>query len=72
MLFRLKFPIQVERPSDDLDETIAAEVELVCRGGKWQGICSTPPIATEVCDTLDEALKTVAREIIRDAVTANP
>lgn len=69
MLFRIQIPMQVERSTDELADLIETQAELACRGGKWQGVCRQPPVSTDYCDSLDEALKSLAKEIVRDAET---
>jgi hypothetical protein len=70
MLFRLRFPIDVERPAGDLNDTVTANAEVLYRGGKWQGNCQEPPLITDLYDTLEQALVALAKEIARDGQPA--
>lgn len=66
MTFRFDLPVEVERQTDTLDGTIAITLQVVCHGGKWRAQCQTPPVATLVCDTLEEALISAVREVERE------
>ena len=74
MLFRLNLPLEIDRCVDGLSSPMGVTVQVVCLGGKWQAQCQDPPVATLVCDTLEEALMAAAREIQQEwkAATTSP
>lgn len=63
MQFRMILPLTVERPGELLSTSVEASVELCYQAGKWKALCRQPPVATCLCDTLEQALVTVAKEI---------
>ena len=63
MLFRLDLPIEINRCTGDLSAPQSVTVQLVCQGGKWRAQCQDPPVATLLCDSIEEALIAAAREI---------
>lgn len=67
MQFRIRLPLAVETPRGELNSTVRAEIDLLYQGGKWRAHCQQPPVVTVLCDTLDQALVAVAKEILRDA-----
>ena len=63
MLFRLNLPLEIDRSVGGLSAPVGVTVQVICQGGKWQAQCQDPPVATLVCDTLEEVLMAAAREI---------
>ncbi len=67
MQFRVTLPVEVERPSDDFTVSVKLSVDIAYHGGRWRGQCADPPLVTPLCETLEQALVAIAKEIERDA-----
>jgi hypothetical protein len=63
MSFALQVTMKLERPDGQLSTSMSIVVELIYEHGKWRGQCADPPVSTLRCDSLEEVLVTVAREI---------
>ncbi len=66
MIFRLGLPLELERPTGEMTTAVRVEVQIVYDGGKWRMQCQDPPVATLMCDSLEEALITGTREIMQE------
>lgn len=65
--FRIQLPLDIETPESDLNATARIMVDVVYHAGKWRAHSQQPPVVTVQCDTLDQALVAIAKEILRDA-----
>ena len=63
MEFRVHVKVEVEQPGHDLSVKTPAELQLVCRGGRWQALCSDPPVLTDLLDTMEAAIVAGAKEV---------
>jgi hypothetical protein len=59
----MTLPMTVEQPGAMLSAAVEASVDLVYQAGKWKAQCRQPPVATVLCDSLEQALVTAAKEI---------
>lgn len=66
MVFRLEVPIELERPGSALAENVQVTICLIYERGRWRGMCQNPPVSTLLCDSMEEALKTAAKEVQAD------
>jgi len=66
MIFRVPLRIEIERPDTEFSATHEVPFQLVYERGRWRAECHDPPVATFLCDNLEEALTTAAREIAAD------
>lgn len=62
MEFRIELKMEVEDEADALSTRVPINVQLICRGGRWQAQSTNPPLCTELCDTLEKALGQAAKE----------
>ena len=62
MEFRIEMKLEVENEADALSTRVPITVQIICRGGRWQAQCTDPPISTEVCASLEQALVQAAKE----------
>lgn len=69
MVFRVNLPMLLERPGCELSEATSVTIQLVFERGRWRAQCQEPPVATLICDSMEEALIAAAREITSDWVT---
>ena len=63
MLFHMTVPMTVEKPGEMLSTSIDASVDVCYQAGKWKAQCRQPPVATCLCDSLEQALVMVAKEV---------
>ncbi len=68
MVFRLSMTLELERPDAQLAGFDSVDVVLMYEGGRWRGQCQEPPVATLACETLEEVLVTLAKEVQREWV----
>ena len=66
MLFRVTLPVEVERSTGDLSTSTTVPVQLIYQGGRWQAQCQDPPVATLLCETMEEALVAAVKEMNQD------
>lgn len=66
MVFRLRLRMELERPSGEMTAAVPVDVSVVYERGQWRAQCSEPPAVTLNCDSLEEALVSVAREVSSD------
>lgn len=66
MVFRLPLTIEVDRAEAEFSASRQIPLKLIYERGCWRAECQDPPVATLLCETLEEALRTAAREISAD------
>ncbi len=69
MEFRLEMPLHVRCHGDYLDTWLTAVVQLNYHAGKWTAQCQDPPALSMMCDSIEEALVSVAQELQQLAPT---
>jgi hypothetical protein len=75
MDFRLNLTIEVDQVGNALAIQTPVPVQLVHQRGQWQGFCDTPPVSTDVFDSLEEALVSCAQQVaaeVQGAVIERP
>ena len=75
MPFRVNMTIEVDQVGNGLAIQTPVPVQLSCRRGQWRGQCETPPVSTDVCDSMQSALVACAEQIaaeIQGAVIERP
>lgn len=66
MVMWMTVKLEVEQQHDTFASSVPAEVQLVYDRGKWRAQANDPPIATFMCDSLEEALIAAGKEIQAD------
>lgn len=70
MQFRLRFPLEVQCP-DGAGETVRKiHAQLVYQHGKWRAQSTEPPFASLLCDSMEEAIIALAKEVGRSTAPA--
>lgn len=66
MEFRIDMKLEVEDQADELSTRVPITVQVLYRGGRWQAQCIDPPISTELCESMEEALVQAAKEAVKE------
>ncbi len=66
MEFRIEMKLEVEDRADELSTRVPITVAVLYRGGCWQAQCLEPPLSTELCDSLEEALVQAAKDAAKE------
>ena len=70
MEFRIDMKLEVEDETDELATRVPITVQVLYRGGRWQAQCLEPPVSTELCETMEEALVQAAKEAAKELASA--
>ena len=70
MEFRIEMKLEVEDATDELATRVPITVQILYRGGRWQAQCLEPPVSTELCETMEEALVQAAKEAVKELASA--
>jgi hypothetical protein len=70
MEFRIDMKLEVEDAADELATRVPIIVQVLYRGGRWQAQCLEPPVSTELCETMEEALVQAAKEAAKEMASA--
>jgi len=62
MEFRVNMTVEVDQVGNALAIKTPIPLQLVFQGGRWRAQCESPPVATEVFDTMEEAVIAGAKE----------
>ena len=65
-MFRITLPITVDRLEGELSVAVEADISLFYRSGRWQAQCVNPPVTSGMCESIEESLVTIAKEIATD------
>ena len=70
MEFRIEMKLEVEDAADELTTRVPITVQVLYRGGRWQAQCLEPPVSTELCESMEEALIQAAKEAAKELASA--
>lgn len=70
MQFRLRFPLEVQCPDSAEESVRKIHAQLVYQHGKWRAQCTEPSVASLLCDSMEEALIALAKEVGRSTAPA--
>jgi hypothetical protein len=70
MEFRIDMKLEVEDEADELATRVPITVQVLYRGGRWQAQCLEPPVSTELCESMEEALIQGAKEAAKELASA--
>ena len=70
MEFRIDMKLEVEDEADELATRVPITVQVLYRGGRWQAQCLEPPVSTELCETMEEALIQAAKDAAKELASA--
>lgn len=62
MEFRVNITVEVDQVGNALAIKTPVPIQLVYQGGQWRAQCETPPVATLMFDTMQEAIVAGAKE----------
>ncbi len=62
MEFRVNITVEVDQVGNALAIKTPVPLQLVYAGGRWRAQCESPPVATLMFDTMQEALVAGAKE----------
>jgi hypothetical protein len=63
MDFRVNITIEVDQVGNGLAIQTPIPIQLVCQRGQWHALCETPPVTTEVHDSMEDALVACAQQV---------
>jgi|GEM_PF-4019817 len=70
MLFRLRFPLEVQCPDGAEGPVRKVHAQLAYQHGKWRAESTEPPAASLLCDSMEEAIIALAKAVGRSAAPA--
>ena len=73
--FRVNLQLEVDQVGNGLAIQTPVPVQMICQRGQWQGRCESPPVATDMFDSLEKALAACADQVaaeVQGAVIERP
>jgi hypothetical protein len=66
MVFRFELSIQVPREGDGIDVATSIDAQITYQSGRWRAQCQQPPAASPLCESFEQALVALARELVQE------
>ena len=66
MVFRFEMTIDVPREGDGIEVATSIDAQITYQSGRWRAQCQQPPVATALCESFEQALVALARELVKE------
>ncbi len=70
MAFRVNLTIEVDQVANALAIQTPVPIQLVCDRNRWQAFCESPPVATEVFDSMEQAVIACSEQVAAEVQMA--
>ena len=68
--FRVNLTLEVDQVGNGLAIQTPIPIQLIYQRGQWQGQCESPPVATEMFDSMEQALVACADQVVAETQSA--